>query len=163
MLCAEDILPDVEIAEDADVSRATLAKWKTHPEFQARVAEHVETLQAQARTEGLARLDVRLKRYRERARAFDLIIEERAADPDMQDVPGGRSGWLVRQFKSIGTGPNARQVEEYHFDAALSREMANLEKQAAQDAGQWSDKQEISGPNGSSLTVVIAERTDGPQ
>jgi hypothetical protein len=154
---AEDILTDEQIAAAVGVTRQTIATWRKHPEFEARRRELVAEMQERARQEGLGRLDVRMARYARRAASLDLIVTERADDPDMQDVPGGKSGFLVRQFKSIGTGPNARQVEEYHFDAALSREMRELEKQAAQDAGQWSEKQEISGAEGGPVIIRAIE------
>lgn len=161
MLLAEDRLTDVRIASKVNISRTTLHGWKQHPVFSAKVAELADELMERARRKGLARIDRRMERYEKRAKAFDIIVSERAKE--MQDVPGGRSGYLVRQYKSIGTGPNARQVEEYHFDAALSREMANLEKQVAQDTGQWSEKREVTGEGGAPLTIVFAEREDGPR
>jgi hypothetical protein len=93
----------------------------------------------------------------------------------MQDVPGGRSGYLVRTPKRVqvtittvmiddDSGREIEEVEthteeryEYAFDAALSREMGNLEKQAAQDAGQFSEKREISGPDGGAIPIRAIE------
>ena len=63
----------------------------------------------------------------------------------MQNVPGGRAGLLVRRVKSIGAGENAREVVEYEVDTALLKELRELERQAAQEAGQWATKHEVRG------------------
>ena len=47
---------------------------------------------------------------------------------------------LIRKIRSIGSGENAREVEEYEFDAALMKAMLELEKQAAIETGQWEEK-----------------------
>lgn len=46
------------------------------------------------------------------------MVEERGADPSMANVPGGKTGLLVHQIKSIGNGPNAKIVPEYVVDTA---------------------------------------------
>lgn len=166
-LCAEDKLSDDEIANEVGIVRKTLATWKKHPEFQERVSQHVAEIQERVRSEGLGRLDKRMAGYEKRHALMMQVIDERgqqmATNEDGEIIPGGSTGLLVRQYKSIGTGPNARQVEEYHVDTGLLRELRELEKQIAQDAGQFAERQEISGPGGSALTVLITERADGPQ
>ncbi|MGB3305500.1 MAG: phBC6A51 family helix-turn-helix protein [Thermomicrobiales bacterium] len=153
VLLAEDRLTDAAIAKKVGVGRTKLHEWKQHPVFAAKVTALSDELIARARRRGLARLDRRLERYERRARAFDMIVSDRAKA--MKEVPGGRSGYLVRHYKSIGTGETAHEVEEYHFDAALSREMRELEKQVAQDTGQWTDKRELTGKDGGAISVSI--------
>lgn len=46
---ASDALKDEEIARRAGVSRMTLHNWKKHPEFAARVAQHVAEYSAALR------------------------------------------------------------------------------------------------------------------
>ena len=58
------------------------------------------------------------------------LIEARAQE--MKDVPGGETGMLVRDFK----GKDANQVV-YKFDASLVNELNKVEKQAAEELGQW--------------------------
>jgi hypothetical protein len=63
------------------------------------------------------------------------LIEARAQE--MKDVPGGETGMLVRDFK----GKDANQVV-YKFDASLVNELNKVEKQAAEELGQWVPKSE---------------------
>lgn len=159
---AEDALTDEQIAADVGVTRQTITNWRKHPEFEARRKALVSELQERVKQEGLGRLDKRKAAAEDRHRRMTQVILARA-DEMADEVAGGESGLLVRQYKSIGTGPNARQVEEYHVDAVLLRELREIEKQIAQDAGQFAEKQEISGPGGESLLVVFRDREDGPQ
>jgi hypothetical protein len=113
---------------------------------------------------GIAHLQARVDQYNERWFALRQIVSERATSPEMQNVAGGKTGWLVRTIKQIGGGDNAQVVEEYAFDAALHRELRELEKHAATDLGQWSEKREHSGPNGAPIpiqqTVNLSALTD---
>jgi hypothetical protein len=84
-----------------------------------------------------------MRAYDERWRELQRVIAERGADPTMQDVPGGRTGLLLKTVKVIGSGEAARQVEEYRLDAALLKELRELEKQAAEEAGQWTARPEV--------------------
>lgn len=73
------------------------------------------------------------------------IIEERAADPSMQDIPGGTSGLLVRDFRTVPVKDDAEADEEgakakswervdlVKFDSALVKELRELMRQAADD------------------------------
>jgi hypothetical protein len=61
------------------------------------------------------------------------VIAERAADPEMQAVPGGKTGLLVRSTKGLGSGDNFTTVEEYEVDTALLKELREHELQAASE------------------------------
>lgn len=97
----------------------------------------------------LAVRDNRLAAQQERHDRMRLVMDERAAD--MQTVPGGKSGLLVRQVKQIGNGDSAREVEEYKLDTGLLSEFREHEKQIAQELGQW---QESAG-SGPSVAIQI--------
>ena len=84
-----------------------------------------------------------------------LVIAERALD--MKDVPGGKSGLLVRKLKVVGgavtkseargkvlierTAPEVR--EEYMFDAALVASIRELTKEAGIEMGQRVEQQAV--------------------
>lgn len=155
MLLAEDRLTDATIAKRVGVGRTTLHTWKQHPEFSAKVTEHYNQLIERARRRGIARLDRRMDAYTDRHRRMSQLIRARASS--MKEMPGGSTGLLVRQYKSVGSGPDAYTVEEYHFDAALMRELRELEKQVAQDTGQWSEKREVSGPDGGPVPITTIQ------
>ena len=57
----------------------------------------------------------------------------------MKDVPGGKSGLLVRRFKSVGSGENCREVEEYSVDAPLLKEVRELERHVTEELGQFNE------------------------
>lgn len=159
VLVAEDRLTDAAIARKVGVSRSTLARWKRHPEFRAQVTTHYDELQARARKRGIARLDRRIASANDRHTRMETLIKARAKDL-RGEVAGGSTGLLVRTLKHVTVRyekdpdrPDSEpfttreEVFEYTFDAALMREIRELEKHAAQDAGQWSNKVAISGPN----------------
>ena len=70
------------------------------------------------------------------------VIEERAKDPDMQDVPGGQTGLMILSIKGIGSKENFEVVKEYRVDTALLAEIRAHEQQAAEELGQWTQRRE---------------------
>jgi hypothetical protein len=152
-LLAEGELTDVEIAAEVEVTDRTLRTWKKIPAFAARVKRLVAELGAVAQRKAIGRRARRLAALDDRWQRMKAVIAARA--DEMKDVPGGgSSGLLVKAVKSIGSGDNAREVEEYAVDAALLREMRELEKQAAQETGQWAEKVEHSGPEGGPVSFI---------
>lgn len=142
VLLAEDELTDEEIAASVDITRRQLTTWKQHPEFAQRVQDLARRLGETARRYAVSRKSRRLAGYDARREKMLAVIEQRAADPVMQAVAGGDTGLLVRTVKSIGSGPAAHEVEEFEVDTGLLKELRELEKQAAIDAGQWMEKRE---------------------
>ncbi|HEU4752053.1 MAG TPA: phBC6A51 family helix-turn-helix protein [Armatimonadota bacterium] len=141
-LVARDDLTDVEIANEVGIGKATLERWKAVPEFQARVEEHVTAFRALVRRRGIAVLENRIQAQQDRWERMQAVIHERAAEMD-GEVAGGGSGLLVRQYKTVGSGDDAELVREYHVDTGLLRELRELEKQAAQELGQWTERQDL--------------------
>ena len=144
-LLADGELTDREIADKVGVDRPTLWRWRQHSDFAARVRAITERAAEELERHAIARKARRMRAYDERWRELQRVIAERAADPTMQDVPGGRTGLLLKTVRVVGSGEAARQVEEYRLDAALLKELRELEKQAAVEAGQWSTKPEVRG------------------
>lgn len=159
VLCvAEGEQSDTAIAEQAGVTDRQLRCWKENPEFMARVQELERDLSDVAARFAVAKRRRRVAALDERWHALQRIITERAekysADPELMDVPGGKTGLLVRTVKSIGGGMSAREVEEFAVDTGLLKQLLDVEKQAAIEAGQWAEKRELSGPDGQSLPPV---------
>lgn len=154
VLLAEDALTDAEIAARADVSDRQLRTWKRHPEFWARVQEHVAALEA-------ATLRYRIARRRERVAALDerwqLMARVIAARGEAMtgEAPGSETGLLVRQVKVVGSGEHQRTVEEYAVDTGLLRELRGTEEQAAREVGQWADRHELSGTGGGPMRFTL--------
>lgn len=174
-LLARDEQTDEEIAADAKVTRTTLWRWKQHPDFAARIEEHRAEYRARVRRHGIAVVENRVNSVNTRWRRLQSVMDARAVDPEMQDVPGGNTGLLVRQAKLVklyDAGEDegdeadadgevltpmktARVVYEYSVDTGLMAEMRALEKQAAQELGQWSEKHEHSGPGGGAIPLGL--------
>jgi hypothetical protein len=160
-LLAEDGLPDARIAARLKVTDRTLRLWKAHPEFAARVKQVVAELGERSLRFAVGRRHRRVKALDRRWRKMKRVMAQRAAAPEMATVPGGTTGLLVRKVKSMGAGENAREVEEFEVDTGLLKELRELEKQAAQELGQWAEKRELSGPNGQPVAFVEVRLTDG--
>jgi hypothetical protein len=75
----------------------------------------------------------------------------------MKDVPGGGSGLLFRTVKRFGHGRDAQQVEEYRFDASLSRQICETLKQIAIEMGEWMERRDDT--CGKPYKVVLDGRT----
>jgi hypothetical protein len=137
-LVADDTLSDIEIASKVGVGKATLERWKKVPQFYARVLEIREALRKTAAEvalqHGIANCRERMVCLNELWNRLQRVVNDRAKAPDMQNIPGGRTGLLVHRVRSIG---GDETVDEYAVDTGLLHELREYAKQAAQDMGQW--------------------------
>lgn len=159
ILLAEDELTDEEIAKAIGKGRTALSEWKSHPTFAARVAANVKAYGNAALKRAIAKRSRRVQWLDERAELMRRVIEERAADPLLAQVPGGPTGVMVRKLKGIGKGENFQIVEEFEVDTGLLREMREHEKQAAQELNQFKEVHEIRGAGGGALKQHIVVYT----
>lgn len=111
-------------------------------------AEREVAAVAELQVRGIASRENRIAAANDRWDRMKRVIDERAADPTMEKVPGGRTGLLVRTYKIVGTGPSAYTVDEFAVDTGLLKEMRELEKEAAQEVGQWLEKIAPTDPTG---------------
>lgn len=168
ILVAEDRLTNAEIAQRCGISEKTLSTWKKHPDFVSQVDELLAELQERARKRGLARLDKRQDVQFDRHRRMVDLIEART-NQHKDHGEDAATGVVVRELKSVTvryerdpSKPDSQpftvreEVYEHTFDAALMRELRELEKQIAQDAGQWSEKRSVE----HSGTVTFADIID---
>ena len=142
-LLAADELTVEEIAARAGVTRRQLTNWKRHPDFAARIQAIARRIGDLAARHAIARRHRRVARLQDRWDRLDRVVQERSADPQMRNAPGGKTGLLVRRIKVIGKGQAAREVEEYELDAALLREEREMAKQAAIELGQWDQPEAV--------------------
>jgi hypothetical protein len=159
-LLAEDDLTDEAIAAEVEIGARTLWRWKHRPEFAERVKHYRAEFAERVMDEGIARRDKRIQALNRRHRKLLKVIEERAADPTIQHIPGGSTGLIVRRLKVIGTGHNQQVVEEYEVDTGTLRELREHEKQTAQELGQWVEKQNVEG--GQRVIVEVVYGDDDP-
>lgn len=154
-LCATDHLGDPEIAKKLGVSRSTLNRWRETPAFTARVAELRDEIRAAVRHHGIAVVENRVARLNQTRDDLLAVIAARRVDETMTGA-GHHTGLLVRSYKQIGQGEGATMLEEYRIDAALLRELRDLEKQAAIELGQWQEKTEITQRGAIVVTSITA-------
>lgn len=143
VMIADGTLTHAEIARQIGVTPASLDFWKQAPVFKERIAELREQMQAAIMETGIAVKANRILSYDDDLQRLQMIIDERAADPTMQHIPGARSGYLVRRYKALGSGDSMEIREEVAFEAELSRERRELRKQAATEMGQWTEKKDV--------------------
>jgi hypothetical protein len=105
-----------------------------------------EDFEREALNEGLARQAVRLREKMARHDLLKQVIAERADHVEMQDAPGGKTGLLTLDYK----GKYADRAV-YKLDAALLKEMRDIEREIAIELGQWTEKRELTGAGGEPL------------
>ncbi len=166
-LVAEDELTDEQIAERCGRKRAWLSELKHDQRFQLRVKGILDQLRAAVAGRGIverinrvAAQNERWQQLEERRKNLQRIIDERAAAAatgDWADVPGMATGMVVHELKAAGRRTYDAFVIDNALLAELGRiegEMRALEKQAAQDMGQWTEKQELAGKDGKPIAIT---------
>lgn len=162
-LVAEGDLTYPQIAERVGTTRQTLLAWRQRPEFIRRVEAIRQEYRAAVRERGIAILEKRVEAQNNRWRKLQRIIDERGNDETHANVPGWTTGLLVHDVKMIGSGPAAMAVDLFAVDAALLKEMRELEKQTAMELGQWVDRgsdEDIPTPNTDALEKLRERRAN---
>ena len=154
-LTAANEMNNTRIAEEVGITTTTLQRWQSHPDFKAKVADYLAEIESDMLRLPIAKKHVRVARLQDLQERLQMVLDDRQAAYLKEDtVIAGRSGAIVKQTKSVGSGENARIVEESVFDAALFREIRAIDEQAAKELGQWIDKGELTGRNGTPLMVT---------
>jgi hypothetical protein len=156
-LVAEDQLSDAEIASQLGITREGLRKWRRQPEFQERVRDVQQQIRAAIVARGIVERQNRVDALNRRWQLMRDVIEARASD--MQGVPGGETGLLLRTYKRVGRDD---YQEEYAVDVGLLRELRAHEEQAAKELGQWTEKRELTGKDGGPILITTVEVVKPP-
>jgi len=98
---AEDRLSDQAIADTLGVTKRTLENWKKVPEFHALVSEHRAAIHAAIMEHGIGDVMARTARRQRTMEGLLQIVQERAKDPEMQQVPGGLTGLIVGNTRFV--------------------------------------------------------------
>ena len=170
-LLADGEPSDELIAKRLKINRTTLHRWKKLPAFQARIDEILAEVKRKLRERGVTEKLNRIESLDNRHRLLKRIIEARSVEH--KDVPGGDTGLLICQVKfikvyesdegeavadeSVHPTRTSVQVKEYSVDFGLLREMREIEKQAAIELGEWTQKHEHSGTDGGPMPITIIE------
>lgn len=144
-LLAANLLTHDEIAAEVNVNPSTLTRWKGHPEFEAAWHAAEDAHKDAVRAEGIANKQNQLDALNDRWAALKTIVAERGASAEMQNVPGGKTGLIVKTYKAVGVGPDMQLMPEYAVDTGTLKSFLDIEKQGAQLAGFWEDKLNVNG------------------
>lgn len=139
------------------VKWATLSLWSRAHNWQQRLAEIAEAERQAIIARGIAERQNRIDAQNERWRKMLQVIEERSRDPKLAEVPGGQTGLIVASPVLVKVYRAKRKTEgeelsstrktvvlhEYAVDAALLKELRELEKHTAQELGQWTEKADL--------------------
>jgi hypothetical protein len=147
-LVARGTMTEEQIGEAVGFSARQFRRWKQHPEFMAKVEEFAREIEKAVLKEGIANRAERVRAMNDRWNRYRSIISERAASDEMQEIPGGKSGMLVHDVKMVGSRDGAERADIYSFDTGLAQSILALEKQAAQEVGQWVEKVAPTTPDG---------------
>lgn len=116
--------------------------WKQDPEFAAQVGDHIGQIQAAMMRHAIAKKYKRIGVLDDLHTKLLAVVEERGLAMT-GEYAGTDTGLVVRQIKSIGTGPNTQTIEEYAVDTGTIREIRALHEQAAKELGQWVEKSQV--------------------
>ena len=126
------------------IARKSLERWKRHPEFVCRLQELVKAAHEQAKRTLLGKKEARIEILEELYNRQRAIMDERAVDPEMQAVPGGKTGLLLRK-PVVSSGKVISH--EYVVDTALSNEIRKILQQVAEEVGDKRQKAEVAVPD----------------
>lgn len=151
-------------------SSETLASVGAENLRKPQIIERIAEYRAKIEAEGLSNQQNRIDAYNKRWKLLEQIRAERAVDEWLSDVPGGATGFVVKHLKTVKheyiPGPDdedgkasAMMVETWEsaVDTGFLKEFRELEKQAAQDLGQWTEKREVSGKDGGPIHITEVE------
>jgi len=156
-LMAENELKDAEIAEQIGVSTNAVRRWRQHPEFAAAVGDALGQIQAGVLRLAIAKKHKRLEGLNALRSKLYQTVQERAEEYEAsgETAGGATTGVIVKQERVSGVGSNQVRTTEFQVDTGLIRSILELDRQAAQELGQWETKQRIEHVDGITREYVI--------
>lgn len=133
-LVAEDEKSNQEIAQTLGVSRSAIDLWKTQTHFQEAVSAHIAKLQQNLERYSIARKDRRVAILDELL-TRGLEVKKARAIAYKDKAPGGHTGLVVRQIRTVGVGETAKTVAEWSVDTGFIASMTSLLKAAKEETG----------------------------
>lgn len=85
---------------------------------------------------GLAKKAARIQKLESLVEKLDQVIEERGRDEHLQEIPGGKTGLIVREYKAL-------DLPVYKVDTAVIKEVRDLLRQIAVETGDWTEKKDV--------------------
>lgn len=110
---------------------------------------------------GLARKAARIQKLEGLVQKLNQVIEERGKDEHLQEIPGGKTGLIVREYKAL-------DLPVYKVDTAVIKEVRDLLKQIAIETGEWTEKKDVTSagapltPMQPTINVYASEQQPDP-
>jgi len=121
-------------------AKQSAARLLANTNVRSRVAELRREIESSYIRLQITERDERLKAAQERWHGMREVIQARKTGDYSRAL---KTGLCLRKERVIGTGKNAKVVEECEVDTHLLDALASLEKQVAIETGQWSEKRDI--------------------
>jgi len=146
------------VARLVGVSPQQIKQWRRCPDFNRRVDAIIRKSADEIFDSGMSIKAARILALQRRHAELTSVIEarqewalEHAENDIVHDfesgesfhIPGVSSGTIAITYKTIGSAENQRTIIEGHIDAPLLRELREIEKQLAQELGQWSNSDSV--------------------
>jgi hypothetical protein len=114
-------------------AKQSAARLLRNANIRARVAQIPAELSVGTIALEISSRNARVRALQDRWDRMRQVIEERAASPDFDKVPGGTTGLLCRDLR-------CKDTPVYKLDTGLLAELRAHEQQAAQELSQWQAK-----------------------
>jgi transposase-like protein len=132
------------VAAEVGIQPTTLWRWRHEkPAFRNALREALAVAETDARQFAVAKRVKRVEALDEVHAGLLRMISERKARYAGEDHPGAATGLLVKTYKSIGSGAAAYAEIEWAVDRPLIQALLEVQKQAAIELGQWSERADV--------------------
>jgi len=121
-------------------AKQSAARLMNNTDVRSRVSELRREIDSSYICRQITERDERLKAAQERWGGMREVIQARKTGDWSRAL---KTGLCVRKQRVIGTGKNAKIIEDHEVDTGLLDTMAALEKQVAIETGQWTEKQGV--------------------
>lgn len=153
----EKLLARYQNATDFPTRRImTLKDWSRHFDWQARLSDIAEQERAAIVKRGIADKQNRIDDYHDlRSRLKKVVVERERQHENIDDLvaspaAGASSGLMVLTVRYL---PGGGRVEEWALDSGLVKSLLEVNKQAAQELGEWTEKKELTGKDGGPIEI----------
>lgn len=159
LLLAQGRLTIDHIAEQVGKSPRTIDEWKQLPEMRREIHRHHEAWAQELKEFGIGDQRRRLRDLQDLYDRLWVVIGRRAQSKAMRRAAGGDTGLVCREVKKFEqvaeqvpgkdgkpeTVLKNKAVVKFRVDTALIDELREIQKQAAIELGQWTEKRSLSG------------------
>lgn len=133
-----------EVAADVGVQPSTLWRWRHEkPAFRDALREALAIAEIDARQFAVAKRVKRVEALDEVHAGLLKVIAERKERYAQEAHPGASTGLLIKSYKAIASGASAYTEIEWAVDRPLIQALLEVQKQAAIELGQWSEKADV--------------------